>query len=198
MRFFWTGKTKVNEPSPLKDEKGFSLLEVLVAITIFVLFISTFASVMGFSVYQSSNMRERSFLKELCQRKLNEIIVSPPGFGEGLTMKPETKKFEDKEVVESEDDDKRGEDYTYTITYKKFKLPNLAKIMGKGSEEGEGEEGGGGGQALVQKKIFNIAKKHMEKLIWQVEVMVESKNTGRKFSLSAWLMDHKKKVRISL
>ena len=65
--------------------------------------------------------------------------------------------------------------------------------MGTGNEEGE--EGGGG---AIQKRIFGIAKKHMEKLIWQVEVKVESKNTKRTFSLSSWLYNSRIPVEITL
>ena len=105
----------------------------------------------------------------------------------GLLLKPQTKNFEDKEVVESDDDGKEGKDYSYTITYKKFKLPDLGKIMGTGGDGGEDSEEGGGAGAL-QKRVFGIAKKHMENLVWQVEVKVESKITGRKIlSLAGYI-----------
>ena len=194
MKFSWNGKEKENNScAQLAGEKGFSLIEVLVALFVFALFMSTFSTVMGYGVFNSSNMRERAFLKELCQRKINEIIGSPPASNPGLAMKAQTKNFEDKDIIESDDDGKEGKDYSYTITYKTFKLPDLGKIMGTGNEEGE--EGGGG---AIQKRIFGIAKKHMEKLIWQVEVKVESKNTKRTFSLSSWLYNSRIPVEITL
>ncbi|MEE2742290.1 MAG: hypothetical protein VYD54_00185, partial [Bdellovibrionota bacterium] len=73
----------------------------------------------------------------------------------------------------------------------------MGKIMGTGKEEGE-EDGGGGAAGLIQKKIYGIAKKHMERLVWQAQVTVENKISNNKFTLSTWLYNSKAKVKISI
>ena len=102
----------------------------------------------------SSLMKEELILKELCNRKLNEVILSPPDYGPGLTMAPEIKTFDEKDIDNSEN-------YQYTLTYKKFKLPNLSKITGR--DEDEGEEGGSKAGA-IQKQMYEKAKNIWRKL----------------------------------
>ena len=189
MKFFWNGKVKNKMLALSTEESGFSLLEIMIALFVFTIFFTAFGTSIGFNLFQSTLMKERIVLKELCQRKINELVISPPAFGPGLTMKPETKKFEDKDI-------ENVDDYIYTIEYKQFKLPDMGKIMGTGKEEGE--EGGGGAAALIQKKIYGIAKKHMERLIWQAKVTVENKISKNKFTLSTWLYNSKAKVKISI
>ena len=190
MKYFWNGKIKNRMLALSTDESGFSLLEIMIALFVFTIFFTAFGTSIGFNLFQSTLMKERIVLKELCQRKINELVISPPAFNPGLTMKPETKKFEDKDI-------ENVDDYTYTIEYKQFKLPDMGKIMGTGKEEGE-EEGGGGGAAIIQKKVYGIAKKHMERLIWQAKVTVENKISKNKFTLSTWLYNSKAKVKISI
>ena len=75
------------------EEKGFSLIEVIIALFIFAIFLTTFSSTMGLGVYKSSNMRERSFLKDLCQKKMNEILGAPPRLESWFTSKTTNKEF---------------------------------------------------------------------------------------------------------
>ena len=188
MKFFQNGKIKNKVKVLLQEEKGFSLMEIMIAIMLFTIFYTVFHTSLSYNVMDSSLMKEELILKELCNRKMNEVILSPPDYGPGLTMAPEIKTFDEKDIDNSDN-------YQYTLTYKKFKLPDLGKITGKNEEE---EEGGGSKSGAIQKQMYQKAKKHLEKIVWQVEVKVENKETKYFYTLSSWLYNHKAKVEIRL
>lgn len=159
-----------------RGKEGFTLIEVMIALAIFGVFIVSFMAGQGYNVSDSTKIRRELKLKELAQNKMNELIVTPPEFKESITLSKETGKFEN------------DPDYKFEITYKKFKIPDLEKIKGK--EEGEDE-----GSAL-QKKIFEMVKKNMEEIIWQVEVNVIDTNTEYSYSVSSWMANEKAIIKL--
>jgi Tfp pilus assembly protein PilE len=183
MKFFQNGKIKNKIKVILQDEGGFSLMEIMIAIMLFTIFFTVFHTSMSYNVMHSSLMQEEIILKELATRKMNEILISPPPLHPGLTLAPKTKTFNEKDIDNSES-------YKYTLTYKKFKLPDLSKIMGQSDDKEGGDP--------IQKQMFQKAKKNMEELVWQVEVKVENKETKYFYSLSSWLLNTKAKVEIGL
>lgn len=153
--------------------RGFSLLEVMIAMAIFSVFAVAYIAADGSSVDRSIRMRREAKLLSLTQSKINEIITSPPKFEKSLALSPDTGNLAD------------DENYSYTVEWKQFALPDLGKIQG-------GEEGGD----PIQQKIFTVMKENMEKLVWQVEVTVTDKTTDEKYTLSTWLYDDKGKVEL--
>lgn len=164
----------------IKNERGFSLVEVLIALTIFAVFATAFISSQGSNVADSARIDEENLIAQLCENKLNEIILNPPEFRESLTLSKETKGFEAEEI----------KDYEYTIEYRRLKIPNFAKIAGESGEEGVQS-------SSSQGKIFDIIKKNVEEMIWQVSVTVRNKNTDYKFTLTSWLENTQAKVSIN-
>ena len=161
----------------MTDQRGFTLLEVMIAMTIFAVFTAVYVTSQGYNLTDSTQMREEMMLTKLCETKLNEIIVNPPEFKKSLTVGKTEKTFED------------YENYKYIVEYTEFKIPDLAKIQGK--DEGEEDDSVGGN---IQQTVMKNIKKNMEKMIWQVKVTVINKETEYSFSLSSWLMDHKAKI----
>ncbi len=171
------GKQKIK--NTLKSQLGFSLVEVLIAIAIFSIFTVSFVTGLGYNLLDSSSLKDEIILKNLCESKINEIITNPPELKESLTLSKETKAFEN------------FSEYTYTLQYKKFPVPDLNKIMPPNSNDSEDN-----GQAETNKKIFSTFKENMEKMLWQVEVSVKNKTTERSFTLSAWILNPQAEVKI--
>lgn len=160
------------------SNKGFTLIEVMIALAIFGVFIVAFMAGQGYNVSDSTSMRRDLKMKEFAQLKINEIIVTPPELKDSLTLKAETGKFEE------------NDQYTFEITYKRFKVPDYNKLKGK--EEDEQEDA----SSQLQKKIFETVKKNMEEIIWQVEVTVIDSISDNRHSISTWLTNDKAEVKL--
>lgn len=172
------GKQKVVPNLSAKD-LGFSLVEVLIAIAIFSIFTVSFVTGLGYNLLDSSSLKDEMILKNLCESKINEIITNPPELKESLTLSKETKAFEN------------FSDYSYTLQYKKFPVPDLNKILAPSGDSPEENA-----QAEMNKRIFTTFKENMEKMLWQVEVSVKNKNTERSFTLSSWILNPQAEVKI--
>lgn len=164
----------------IRNEKGMTLLEVMIALAIFSVFIVSYMASQGYSIKDSADLKEDIKLRELCLQVIDEKTTDPPVFRESLTLTPETKKFED------------NEDYSYTIVWQRIVIPDIQKIQGQDPDELDGKQDQSG---ALQKQIFDNVKKNLEKMIWQIEVTVKSEITGNKFLLSSWLYDEKAKVK---
>lgn len=172
------GKQKIKSIQ-LLTEGGFSLIEVLIAIAIFSIFTVSFVTGIGYNLLDSSSLKDEMILKNLCESKINEIITNPPELKDSLTLSKETKSFE------------QFTDYTYTIQYKKFPVPDLNKILAPSAADEEENA-----QAELNKRIFSTFKENMEKMLWQVEVSVKNKTSERTLTLSAWILNPQAEIKI--
>lgn len=157
--------------SSLKDG-GFSLIEVLIATTIFAVFISMYVASEGYNLTDSTQMREELILKNLCTQKINELIASPPELRDSLTVSKETKNFED------------FPNYSYTIEWHKLEIPDMSALYEEGEEQ----------QNQFAKTIAKVVKDNMEKMVWQLKVTVKNKETDFFYSLSSWIYNTKAEV----
>lgn len=155
-------------------QSGFSLLEVLIATTIFAVFASAYVVTQGSNVTEGNQMREEMKLRELCEQKINEIISNPPELRDQLTISKEQKTFE------------KDSNYEYTLQWFKLEFPDVSQMGG------EGDEGESAVNAMVAKKV----KDNMEKLLWQLKVTVTNKETKFNYTLSTWLHNTKAEVRL--
>lgn len=204
--------------SPLTSKAGFTLIEVVIAITLFAIFIIAFISTQGSNVRDSVNMKEELLLQKLCENKLNEILLDPPELKESLTLTPKKGNLEDMGYS----------DYEYSVEYKRLKIPNLNAITGEDSEkEGEADGDGGAGTGagaggatdggsgddadpnaakeskekqskMFQNKVFETIRKNVEEMVWQVKVTVQHKKDNFPFSLVAFIDNKKAKVKLDL
>jgi prepilin-type N-terminal cleavage/methylation domain-containing protein len=164
----------------LLNNKGFTLMEVMVAIAIFSVFATVFVTGQGYNLLDSTKLKEDIRLKDLCENTINDLITSPPELRDALTLTKETKDFE------------KSPDYQYTIEYKKFFVPDMTKIMGKEKDEDKADDK----QSILEKRIFKVFKENMEKIIWQVEVTVQNKQSKEQFKLSTWIYNQNADVKI--
>ncbi|WP_127717306.1 prepilin-type N-terminal cleavage/methylation domain-containing protein [Halobacteriovorax sp. HLS] len=154
------------------NQAGFTLIEVMISLAIFSVFVTAYLTAQGYNVTDSTVMRDELSLKRFAEQKINELIIDPPELKESLTLKADAGKF------------KEDESFSYEVKYTKFELPDFQKIMGTTEED----------QDPSQKKIFENVKKNLEKIIWQVEVTVKNENTDRNYSVSTWLYNHQAQI----
>lgn len=155
-------------------QSGFTLIEVMIALAIFGVFIVAYVSGQGGNLLDSTSMREEQRLFTLANNKLSEIINDPPEFSESLTSNIDTKTFED------------NENYEWSVEFKKFEIPEFAAASGQEEVPAEQE---------TQSRIYSRIKENLEKMLWQIRVTVKNKETGQTSSLSTWLQNDKATVR---
>ena len=158
-------------------EQGFTLIEVMIALAIFAVFITAFISSQGTNLSISSRFKEDLTLHQLAANKLNEIIVSPPEWNERLELTPDTGQFENNET------------YTFSIAYKRFMIPDLAK-MKEASNNPENVQ-----LDQLEQRLFTSIKDNMERLLWQVEITVANSESKEEYKLSTWLYNPLGQVR---
>lgn len=181
-------------------QSGFSLIEVLIAITLFAFFVVAFLTAQGYNVSDSALSEEQLILQQLCERKINELYLDPPKF-QNLTVggMKETKKFEEKDLS----------NYEYTLEIKKLTVPDFAQLFGQKdgvSEEGKdayegdylNQSGGQQRNSGLEKMVFEELRKNIEKIVWQARVTVTNKETKYTYSLSTWLTNYNEQVQLNV
>lgn len=159
------------------NDRGFSLIEVLMALTIFATFMSAYVVSESANVGDSTTLRDELILHSIAESKINEIILNPPELRLALTLSKDT------DAVEG------NENYETITEWKQLKIPNLSQIRGE-----EGDDG----NAAILKKVFTEMSKNVEKIIWQLSVTSRNKITEDQYTLSIWLMDHEAEINIKI
>lgn len=160
----------------IRNQKGLTLIEVLIAMTLFAVFVTVFVVTNGTNLRDSVNFKEELKLRDVATSIINEVMINPPELTEGLTLSPETKSVEGMPG------------HTYSIEWKKFELPDYTKMMGENQEDPRAE---------FQKKVFEQVKDNMEKLIWQLAVEVTNKDSNMTYRLATWVYNDKAKVQFT-
>lgn len=184
------------------DQKGFSLLEVMIAFMLFTIFVTAFLTGTGYNVSDTARSEEQLLLQSLCERKLNQLFLEPPKF-ENFTSSgmKETKTFEESGFS----------GYEYTIEIKKLTIPDFTQLYsekgGTSKDEDDAYEGtyfneGGGSKnsnnSGIEKKVFEELRKNIEKIVWQARVTVKNKETQAVWSLSTYLTNYNERIQINV
>ncbi len=180
------------------NQKGFSLIEVLIAITLFAFFTTAFLTSQGYNVSDSELSEQQLILQQLCERKINELYLDPLKFqnimGSGLK---ETKTFEEKDL----------NGYEWTLEVKKLTIPDFAQLFGqKGGVSQEGQDAYEGDymnqtqgrNSGLEKMVFEELRKNIEKILWQARVTVTNKETKYSYTLSTWLTNYNERIQINV
>lgn len=161
-------------------QRGFTLVEVMIAMTIFGLFITAFLMSQGSNITSSVTMTEDLVLQGLAERKISEVLLDKPVFTNATENDVESKVFEEEEFKM----------YRYTIEYKKLEFPNFQQLTGSEEDDPYGEDQ----NAAVKKMVFDKLKKNMEEILWQVRVTITNTETDYSYSLSTWLTNERAKI----
>jgi prepilin-type N-terminal cleavage/methylation domain-containing protein len=180
------------------SQNGFSLLEVMIAMTLFAFFVVAFLTSQGYNVADSALSEEQLILQSLCEKQINQLILDPPKFTNAEATLKETKQFEDTNF--------KG--YEYTIELKKLTIPDFAQLFaqkGEASEEAAGADNDymndnnkSQRNSGLEKIIFEELKKNIEKIIWQARITVTNKETKYSFALSTYLTNYNERVQLNV
>jgi prepilin-type N-terminal cleavage/methylation domain-containing protein len=180
----------------IKNQNGFTLLEVMISLTLFGVFIAAYFLTQGFNISDSRLNQEQLILQMLAERQINDIVIKREKLTNAMVDLKETKPFEEKEYS----------DYEWTIEYKKLKVPDFSKILTPGS--GDAESGGETEELDANEKanqknsfnqvIFDRFKDNLERIIWQVRITVKNKQTKYSFALSRWIINYDEPVQLNL
>lgn len=166
----------------LNNQKGFTLVEVMIALAIFAVYATVMITTQTNNVDSSIRLKTDLTLHNLAELKMNEVLITQKEFTEASDNIPETGQFE----VEG------FKDYKFKVVYSKNEFPSFDQIIPK--PEGEEEDTGENQTSAIEKKIFEKLKKNMESMIWQVSVTVIDPNDGSEYTLSSWVTNQKAKV----
>jgi prepilin-type N-terminal cleavage/methylation domain-containing protein len=162
------------------NKNGFTLLEIMIAMTVFSMFVTAFVVSQGNNLADSSNMRFEYQLKNLLEKEVNEIIINPPEFTPGLLITNEN----DYKTIED------FEEYEKKVEWFEFLLPDLSQLNKKeGSEDSESNQ-----QDTIQTKITDSVSKNLKLLLWQLRVTIRHKETQKQMEATTWLVNQKAKV----
>lgn len=171
-------------------QAGFSLVEVLIALTIFSIFIATFLTSQGYNITDSINMKEEINLKNLAEYKMNEVILNLPEFSEALNNKKESKDF-----------DLEGyKNYKYEVVWKKMVVPDFSQLIsnGENEEDSDAATAQDNQNQNVKKMIMDKMKENIEKIVWQVQVTVTNKDKDYSFTVSTWVNNPNAQIELNL
>ena len=180
-----------------RAQQGFSLIEVMIALTLFAVFVSAFLVSQGYNVSDSALSEEQIKLHMLCEQKMQEILINTPKFSNAMVDLKETKTFEDKDFS----------GYSWTIEWKKLKVPDFGKIFASGAAAGaEGSEDNkyydddnkAQRNNSVETMVFDKLKENIERIVWQVRLTVTNKETKYSYSLSRWVTNYDEPVQLNL
>lgn len=169
-------------------QNGFSLIEVLIALTIFSIFVAAFLTSQGYNITDSINMKEEMALRNLAEYKINEVILNLPEFNESVNNRKEKKDF-----------DLEGyKNYSYEVTFKKMVVPDFSQLITSGEAESAEEQAANQESAGVQKIVMEKMKENIEKIIWQVQVTITNKDNDFSYTVSTWVSDPKARIELNL
>lgn len=175
-------------------EAGFSLLEVMIATTLFAFFITAFLTTQGYNVSDSENSEQQLILHTLAERTMNELMINPPRFTNATQNSKETKKFEDSQYAH----------YEYELEIKKLVIPDFGQLFSQGGNSEEQDNAyysssnRGNRNTNLEKVIFEELKKNIERMLWQVRITVINKENGLSYSLSTYLTDYNQRVQLNV
>lgn len=163
----------------LINQKGFSLVEVMIALAIFSVFVTSIVLTQSTNVNNSILMAEDLNLHNLATMKMNEVLIAEKKFTNATEKDIDTGTFD-------------GDDYSqykYQVEFKKTEFPDFSQLIGKEDDEYTQTE-----DSSIKKKIFDKLKKNVELMLWQVTVTVSNTETDYKYSLNSWITNTEAKV----
>ena len=114
----------------LNNSRGFTLIEVMMAMTIFAVFITAILMSQSANVNHSIRMEEDLNLHNLAEMKMNEVLLNPPKFTNATDNDVKTGTFDI-------DDFK---DYKFKVEFAKTKFPNFSQLIGSEDDDQESKD----------------------------------------------------------
>lgn len=166
----------------IQSESGFTIIEVLVALTIFAVFATSMTLTQVANKDRSMRMASDLEVHNLAQMKMNEVLIQRHNFTNATESSPETGSIE----IEG------FEHYKYSIEFKKNEFPDFSGLIGQSEEEANQVDP----NASIKKVIFEKMKKNVEEMMWQVKVTIINTQLDKDpgYELNSWINKANAKV----
>ncbi len=155
------------------NQAGMSLIEVLIALTIFAVMSTVLISTVSFNITSSMYARDDVKMHNLAEFKMNEVLIGNREFTNATDNSEDTGNFE----IEG------FKDFKYKVQIRKMELPDLSAVMGQTEDEANRVETQ---ETEIRKRVFGLLKKNLEEIVWQVRVEVTSPD-GIIYELTSWV-----------
>ncbi len=162
------------------NQDGFTLVEVLIALTVFAAFATAMVFRLSNNVSGSIQLSADLKLHNLAELKMNETLIGKKEFTNATANDVKTGSFE----VEG------YEDYKYKVEITNIKFPDFAQLMGNSEDDADANDSSNN---RIQKAIFDKMKKNIEDMIWQVTVTVIAPDT-EEYQLHSWINKSNAKI----
>lgn len=163
------------------SESGFSLFEVLIAISAFAIFFIVFANSFFQNQRASTELNEELLMSSLAEKKVREILLNLPAFSESLHNSKKKENFEAPD-----------QDFSYIIEWSRLDFPNFVDLMNANNPE----EKNSGTQPIVN-QVFKQVQEATKDIIWQMRLTVVHNSSGRIYPVSSWIKNPSKDIAIS-
>ena len=163
----------------IKNQDGFSLFEVLIAISVFAVFFIVFANSFFQNQRASSEINEEIMMSTLAEKVVREVLISPPSMNESLHKSNKKENFEDASL----------KDYTYTTEWSRLELPNLGELMKLSNTEQEPNA-----QQSIMSQVFKQVQESTKDILWQLRITIIHTPSGRQYPISGWIKNPDKEI----
>jgi prepilin-type N-terminal cleavage/methylation domain-containing protein len=177
-----------------RNECGFSLVELLIAISIMAVFLISFSISHQGQIFRSQDISDEVELTDQCYIKMQEALLTLTPLSEPMTVAPikvQDPKFPDLDIS-----------YQWSL----FIIPDLNGSGGESSQsdsqsnENNFDENFSIGQAvgatandaqsqMAMQQIFIQVQENFKKLLYQLKVTIVSKDTKKNCELSTWVIN---------
>ena len=165
-----------------QNQSGFTLVEILIALTVFAFFAGAMVFRLTNNVSGSMQMATDLTMHNLAELKMNETLIGKKEFTNATENDPDTGSFE----IEG------YEKYKFKVQISKLELPDFSQLIGQGEDE-ENSDTDNAQTNKVQKLIFEKLKSNIEEMIWQVTVTITGPE-GDEYSLNSWINKSNAKI----
>lgn len=167
----------------ISSQSGFTIIEVLVALTIFAIFATTMTLTQTTNKDRSTRMADDLEIHNLAVMKMNEALLRVNQFTNATENSPETGQFKIPGY----------EKYKFIIQYQRNEFPDFAGLIG----QPEGDNRAVDPNAAIKKVIFEKMRQNVQQMLWQIKVTVEDTTPvenkegktvpNRKYELNSWV-----------
>lgn len=168
-----------NGRAKFKGQLGFTLMEVMVAMTIFAIFATAFLTTQGNNIQTSGIVEEESVMHRLAERQLALAIIDPPQFTNATANTSKTNNID----VEG------FKEYKYTLEYKKVEFPSFENFIPQSEDPLQQDS-----NQAMKKRIFLKLKQNIERMLWQVRITITSPNLDVPYTLSTWITNQEAQI----
>ena len=164
----------------MQYQKGFSLFEVLIALSLFAIFFVVFASSFFHNQKASAELNEEMIMSTLAERATRQILIDPPALNENLSTSVKKESFEDP-----------YKEYSYSVEWKKLELPNFSELM---NLNGENESAN---NKSIMDTIFKQVQEATKEIIWQLRLTIIHNPSMREYPVTLWVKNPDKELSLS-